>query len=40
MSIDEQVIAALVERGEEQGCINLSALTKLIEYRQLDDEDV
>jgi RNA polymerase primary sigma factor len=36
---DEQ-LAALIERGEEEGCVNLSAFTTLVQALELDDEQV
>jgi RNA polymerase primary sigma factor len=36
---DEQ-LASLIEQGEEQGCVNLSALTSLVQALELDDEQV
>ena len=33
-------LAALIERGEEQGCLNLSAFTELTQELELDDEQL
>jgi RNA polymerase primary sigma factor len=38
--ITEAQIAALLDRGEEQGCINLTELTQLVQTLELEDEDV
>jgi RNA polymerase primary sigma factor len=36
----QEQIAALLERGEEQGCLNLSEFTQLLEEIDLDDEEI
>ena len=36
----QEQLAALIERGEEQGCINLSAFTELTQELELDDEQL
>jgi RNA polymerase primary sigma factor len=36
---DEQT-AALVEHGEEQGCLNLSEFSEFVQARELDDEEL
>jgi RNA polymerase primary sigma factor len=38
MSTDQ--IQALIAQGEEQGCLNLSALTELVQEHELSDEEV
>ncbi|HET8528294.1 MAG TPA: sigma-70 family RNA polymerase sigma factor [Gaiellaceae bacterium] len=39
MSADQQ-LRALVEHGEEMGCINLSAFNQLVQELELDDEEL
>ena len=39
MSVEAQ-LAALVEQGEEQGCLNLSAFSELVQVLELDEEQV
>src|SRR2546421_5605485 len=36
----QEQLAALLERGEEQGCLNLSAFTELTQELELDDEQL
>ena len=36
----QEQIAALLEQGEEQGCVNLSSFTELVQALELDDEQV
>jgi RNA polymerase primary sigma factor len=38
--ITEAQIAAVLDRGEEQGCINLTELTQLVHAAELEDEEV
>jgi RNA polymerase primary sigma factor len=38
MSTDQ--IQALIARGEEQGCLNLSAFTEFVQEQELSDEDI
>ncbi len=38
--ITEAQIAALLDRGEEQGCINLTELTQLVQTFELEDEEL
>jgi RNA polymerase primary sigma factor len=33
-------LKALIEQGEEQGCVNLSAFTELVQELELDDDEV
>ena len=42
---DEQLtaqdqVAALLDQGEEQGCLNLSSFTELVQALELHDEEV
>jgi len=39
VSVEAQ-LAALVEQGEEQGCLNLSAFSELVQVLELDEEQV
>ena len=36
----QEQLAVLLERGEEQGCLNLSAFTELTQELELDDEQL
>jgi RNA polymerase primary sigma factor len=36
----EQQLRALMEHGEEMGCINMSAFTRLVQELELDDEEL
>ena len=36
----EEQLAALVERGEEKGCLNLSEFTELVQALELDEDEV
>src|SRR2546423_11584733 len=36
----QEQLATLLERGEEQGCLNLSAFTELTQELELDDEQL
>ena len=38
--ITSDQIAALVAKGEEEGCVNLSHLNELVQEQELDDEDI
>jgi RNA polymerase primary sigma factor len=38
--ITSEQIDALVARGEEEGCVNLSHLNELVQEHELDDEDI
>ncbi len=40
MALDEQLIAPLLEQGEEHGCVNLTALNRFVEAQHLEDEEV
>jgi hypothetical protein len=40
MAVDTQArLDALLERGEEQGCVNLSELSEIVRDLELDDDD-
>ena len=38
--IGHEQIQALIDRGEQEGCVNLSLLNELVAEHELDDEDV
>jgi RNA polymerase primary sigma factor len=40
MAIDETMLGTLLEQGEEQGCVNLTAFNRMVEERHLEDEEV
>src|SRR5688572_27762037 len=41
MAVDQQArLDALLERGEDQGCVNLSELSDIVRDLELEDEDV
>ena len=39
MTADQQ-LRALMEHGEEMGCINMSAFTVLVQELEIDDEEL
>jgi RNA polymerase primary sigma factor len=39
-TIVEAQINALIERGEEQGCVNLTEMHQLVQSLELDDDEV
>jgi len=38
--MNQEQLQALMERGEEEGCINLSALSELVQALELDEDEV
>ncbi len=41
MAVDHQArLDAILERGEESGCVNLSELSDLIRELEMEDDDV
>ena len=38
--ITSEQIAALIARGDEEGCVNLSHLNELVQEQELEDEDI
>jgi RNA polymerase primary sigma factor len=38
--VSQDQLAALLERGEEQGCLNLSAFSELVQSLELDEEEL
>jgi RNA polymerase primary sigma factor len=41
MAVDQQArLDALIERGEDQGCVNLSELNEIVQHLELEDDDV
>ena len=41
MAVDHQArLDALLERGEDQGCVNLSELSTIVSHLELDDDDI
>ncbi len=40
MEITNEQIAALIAKGDEEGCVNLSHLNELVQEQELDDEEI
>src|SRR5437868_9312566 len=38
--MSQEQLAALMERGEEEGCVNLSAFSELVQALELDEDEV